>query len=204
MENRRKYLRMSSGGEECTLTVDGIKLEGEIVDESISGIGITGLDLLMMPHNKPLTVEHRDGSFSGNARHVKRQEDGQFNLGVIRETELSSDEPLETAAMLINCYVKHGDALVICMPILLESDSQVLIQLWDGVQFRVPRSKLNPMSRLERFEILKDLNCLGYTAEMYGFPSASAEDARLQVFKHEFGQYEQCPVAHMEQLIASS
>ena len=200
MENRRKYLRMASGGEACTLTVDGVKLHGEIVDESISGIGITGLDLLMMPHNKPLVVEHRDGSFSGNARHAKRLEDGQLNLGVIRETELSSDDPIDTAAMLVNCYVKHGDALVICMPIIVESNSQVLIQLWDGVKFRVPRSKLQPMCRLERFEMLQDTDCIAYTTAMYGFPNVSAEQDRNQIFKHEFGHYEQCPVASLEQL----
>jgi len=200
MENRRKYHRIPSYSEACSVTLDNVILKGSIVDESISGVGVTGLDLLMMPHNKPLTIEYRDGSFEANARHVERQPDGQFNLGVIRREELDREELVDSAAMLINCYVKHGNAFVICMPILLESDSQVLIQLWDGVQFRVAREQLSPMSRIERFEMLSDLGCLQYTTEMYGFKSVSPEVNKLQVFEHEFGTYNQCPVLSQTQL----
>ncbi len=186
------------------MLVDNVKLDGGIVDESISGVGITGLDLLMMPYNKPLVVEYREGSFDANARHIGRQPNGQLSLGVIRRTELKNEDVADSAAMLVNCYVKHGDAHVICMPILLESDSHVLIQLWDGIQFRVPRSNLSPRSRLERFAMLEDLGCLQYTTAMYGFESVSPSFDRQQIFEYEFGNYAECPVLLEQQQLAAN
>lgn len=203
MENRRKYHRIPAHLEACTVRVDNVELKGSIVDESISGAGITGLDLLVMPYNKPLSVKYRDESFEANARHIGRQPDGQFNLGVIRRTELKPEDTADSPAMLINCYVQHGDAYVICMPIIIESDSQVLIQLWDGVQFRVPRSQLSPKSRLERYAMLDDLGCLQYTTEMYGLKSVSPEIDRKQLFEYEFGQYAHCPVLSQNQQLVS-
>lgn len=195
--DKRKYLRMQSQRDPCVITVDGVTFEGSVADESISGAKIVNLDLLMMPHNKQLSLTNRGASISVNARNASRAENGKFQLGVIR-TELLEDESADDApAMLINCYVQHGDACVICMPIHIESEEQIVIQLWDGVQFRVPRTQLRPMSRPERFEMLADPHSLEYTVAMYGFQSASPADDRRQVFDYEFGSYYDCPVTNM-------
>lgn len=189
---------MSSQPEPCTVAVDNARISGLVVDESISGAKITDLDLLMMPFNKEVSLEYHDQKVVAHARNTMRDESKKFILGVVRSETLDPEQREPTGAMLINCYVKHGEACVICMPIQIESESQVLIQLWDGVQFRVPRERLIPMSRIERFEMLKNNpTSLEYTAALYGFHQDSPQ-ARLQdLFQYEFGMYDGCPVANL-------
>lgn len=192
--NRRKFHRIPASREPCVVKVDNLQLTGILADESISGAKIANLDLLMMPYNKALTLEHRDGVIDVRARNAYRGEDDTFLMGVVRTETLSPEQLNESAAMLVNCYFQHQGAYVICMPIHIETQNQVLIQLWDGVQFRVPRSQLSPLTRAERFEMLGDHNCLAYTAAMYGFEIESHEYTRQKVFEHEFGAYENCPM----------
>jgi hypothetical protein len=191
--NRRKFHRIPSQGEPCTVKVDNLTLSGSIIDESISGAKVADLDLLMMPYNKQVTLEYREGKIDFRAMNVERTENGYFKMGVVR-SELS-EEPEGSNAMLVNCYVQHQEAYVICMPIHIESDNQVLIQLWDGVQFRVPRSKLFALSRSERFELLANDHILAYTAVMYGFQLVSPEVSRRQIFEHEYGTFDNCQLA---------
>lgn len=192
MENKRKFLRMASQPTPCSVLVDEIQIPGTIADESISGAKIIGLDLLMMPFNKALSLEYNGAMVPVQARNTLRDENNMFVLGVVRSEMLETTEDEESSAMLINCYVKHQDACVICAPIHIESETQVVIQLWDGVQFRVPRSSLVPMSRAERFEMLQDPKCLQYTATMYDM-----KPDLHQLFDYEFGTYADCPVAKL-------
>ena len=193
--NRRKFHRITSQGEPCCLRVDNLELPGLLVDESISGAKVADLNLLMMPYNKSLTLEHRDGTIEVRARNVERMENGTFVIGLVRTETLSAEQLQDSPAMLINCYVQYEEAFVICVPIHIESENQVLIQLVDGVQFRVPSNQLKPLTRSERFEMLSNEHCLSYTAPMYGFQSESMESDRQNIFEHEFGVYENCPVA---------
>ena len=194
MFNKRQFLRMSSKPEPCTVAVDQSRIPGLIIEESISGAKLTDLDLLTMPFNKALTLEYRDQQVAAHARNTLRDENNKFILGVVRAESMDPEQNEPTSAMLINCYVQHGEACVICMPIQIESDSQVLIQLWDGVQFRVPRTRLIPMSRVERFRFLQDPKSLEYTAALYGFELNSPQSSAQAVFEYEFGMYDGCPV----------
>lgn len=174
--------------------MDSVQLNGSIVDESIAGAAIAGLDLLMMAYDKGLTVVHREEQFEANARRVSREDDGRFNLGVIRRDSISDDDVVEDSAMLINCYVKLRDTLAICAPIEIENATQVLVQLWDGMQFRVDKSLLSPMTRAERYQMLSQSDVLQTAMNMYGFaPSSSFYDQR-RVFEHEFGIYRDCSI----------
>lgn len=197
MDNNRQYLRMTSQLVPCTVCVDQVRIAGVIADESISGAKIVDLDLLMLPFNKELSLEYRSEKISVHARNTTRDENNKFVLGVVRAEMLDAERKAQSSAMLINCYVKHGDACVICMPIHIESETQVVIQLWDGVQFRVPRESLLPMSRSERFAMLRDPQCFQYTAGMYGFDTNPSDRNLQQLFEYEFGTYEGCPVAQM-------
>lgn len=200
MNNRRKFHRIPSSTQpdSCTVLVDNVQLQGSIGDESITGAKLADLDLLMLPYDKEFSLKYRDQTVSVRARHVSRLPSGSFVVGVIRNDALESAQFANKSAMLINCYVKHGAAFVICMPIHIESEEKTLIQLWDGVQFRVPRSQLCPLTRMERFEmLLHNERCLDYTASMYGFNNPTREMNRHQIFEHEFGTYHNCPVAKM-------
>lgn len=192
--NRRQFHRLPSQGEPCILNVDNLTLTGSIIDESISGAKVTDLDLLMMPYDKSLMLEYREGKIEFRSRNVERNDEGNFRMGVIRSESVPKDQTEESAAMLVNCYVQHHDAYVICMPIHIESPEQVLIQLWDGVQFRVPRTHLFALTRSERFEMLADEHVLSYTAAMYGFQFPTMEAGRRQVFEHEYGAHGNCHI----------
>jgi len=191
--NRRKFHRIPGTLEPCVLKMDSSQLVGSLADESIAGAKICEIDLLVLPFNKPMRLEYRDGAVDVRARNTERDADGKFVLGLVRTETLTPDQLEPTTAMLVNCYVQYGDAYVICMPVRIETDTHALIQLWDGVQFRVPRCQLKPLTRTERFEMLGDDKCLNYTAAMYGIHSV--DNLRREIFEHEFGVYEGCPVA---------
>jgi hypothetical protein len=193
-QNRRKHERISGNEEPCVVSLDQVHMEGIVVDESVAGVGIAGLDLFMMPFNKPVIVNRREGQFAANVRYVRRTQDHRFNVGVIRRTELTAEEATENSAMLINCYVNHHDWLVICMPIEVDSD-QVVVQLWDGLQFRVKRADLVSLTRRERFQMLDDEKHLSNALEMYKLQSESPTADRYRIFEHEFGQYNDCPIS---------
>ena len=202
MFNKRQFLRMSSSPEPCTVAVDQSRIAGLITEESISGAKVTDLDLLTMPFNKALTLEFRGQEIAAFARNTMRDENNKFVLGVVRAESVDTEQSEPTAAMLINCYVQHGDACVICMPIQIESESQILIQLWDGVQFRVPRTRLIPMSREERFRMLQNPKSLDYTSALYGFELNSPQSSAQNLFEYEFGTYPGCPV--LEKAVAAT
>lgn len=201
-EDRRKHQRICANNESCVVSIDDVFLEGEVVDESVSGIGVAGLDLFMMPFNKPVVVTRREGQFAANVRYVRRERDNRFNIGVIRRTELTADEAIEDSAMLINCYVNHQDWMVICIPVSVDSD-KVVVQLWDGLQFRVSRRDLVSLTRSERFEMLSDPRHLANALEMYQFAKSSPDADRLRIFEHEFGTYKDCPISRQSQSIAA-
>ena len=191
--NRRQFHRFSGEPSPCVVAMDSVQLGGALVDESIAGAGICGLDLLMIPFNKSLTVTHRDESFQAFARRVARQADGRINLGVVRND--ADVDSTSSSAMLINCYVQLKDTLAICAPVAFEKDSRILIQLFDGMQFRVNRSQLISLTRKERFEMLGHERILEQAIEMYGLVD-SAFGAR-HVFEYEFGTYDECPVLQL-------
>lgn len=190
--NRRQFHRFSPEPTPCVVTMDSVQLGGIVVDESINGAGICGLDMLMIPYNKKLTVTYRDESFSAIARRVTRRSDGRIKLGVVRESEVSDGDLVPSNAMLVNCYVQLKDMLVICAPVELNNENQILIQLWDGMQFRVSRSQLVSLTREERFQLLGEEGILGQAVEMYGLGDQGA--GLRQVFEYEFGSYDECPV----------
>ena len=191
---QRKFHRIAGSGEPCALELDTTQIHGRLSDESISGAKISELDLLMLPYNKQMNLSFREGEVDVRARNISRDENGKFRLGVVRSEMLSREQLLPSTAMLLNCYVIHGGACVICMPVRVESETQALIQLWDGVQFRVPRDHLRPLTRTERYEMLADEKCQQYTAAMYGI-SPTQDDLQKMLFEHEFGEYESCPVS---------
>jgi hypothetical protein len=192
--NRRKYQRIASHKEECSVIVDNRELRGFLVDESINGAGVAGVDFLMIPNGQPLQVRHRDTEFFGNVRFVSRDENGCVQVGVSRSEELiplSVDEN----AMLLNCYIQHQNQLIVCIPIAMKNDRIVRVQLFDGMQFDTLRDSLLSFTRTERFKQLGDQGRLDFTCGLYGLgeDSKDAKVRRQEVFEFEFGVMKQCP-----------
>ena len=80
----------------CILNVDNVQLHGAIADESINGAKVVDLDLMMLPRNKPLTLEYRKGHFDVRARYLYRGKNGKFSLGLVRTEELPPEQLTES------------------------------------------------------------------------------------------------------------
>ena len=143
--NRRKFSRINSDGEECSVIIDGCEMLGSLADESIDGARIAGLDFLMIPHGKPIAIQHRDGNFFANIRNLERDpETDQIIIGVSRNDELRElKDP--TDAMLLNAFLCYDGHLIACIPVTMKSRTLVTVQLWDGMNFDV-HPKFNQVS----------------------------------------------------------
>ena len=191
--NRRKFSRINIEGEECTVIIDGCEMSGNLADESIDGARVTGLDFLMIPHGKPISIRHRDGSFFANIRNLERDaETGQIIIGVSRNEELSELKD-SNDAMLLNAFLAHDGHLIACIPVTMKSKTLVTVQLWDGMQFDVPRDSITSLTRNERFEQLGDEATLRWVAEMYAMGTSVLNyQKRKIVFEFEFGHLPEC------------
>ena len=154
-KNKRRYHRIPASDAACTVIIDGVQLHGRMRDESISGAKISGLEVLMLPLNKKVKIECEGETLTAFARNAIRDEDGGFIIG-FRRDETSEGKEDEDTAILVNCFITHHSSYAICVPIALESNNMVKVQLWNGKQFVVPYSSLQSMTRLERYENLKD------------------------------------------------
>ncbi len=188
-QNKRKYHRLPSAGAACTVFIDGVRIAGEMRDESISGAKVSGLELLMLPLNKKVDIEFEGETFSAFARNAQRGEDGLFIVG-FRRDETTKGDDLECTAMLLNAFFEHHGSYAICVPLGLDASGNVTVQLWNGKQFVVPLGSLKSLTRTERFEILANPEHLKFSAGIYGFQLPSS---RSEIFDFEYGKMNGCP-----------
>ena len=190
LTNRRKFHRIPVD-EKCNVTIDGAKLECALVDQSINGAKIAGLNFLVVPFGKILTVEHCDESFEAVVRGVTRDDKGDMLIGIQR-SETVDDDCDNNEAMLLNCFIRHEGSLMVCIPINVEPDGRVKIQLWDGMQFPINYTALETMNRTERYKSLMSGSNLKMIAELYGLGSVPMSQLADKIFEFEFGVLENC------------
>jgi len=76
----------------------------------------------------------------------------------IERSETADPDSIDKDAMLLNCYLRHEGNLMVCIPISVEADSRVRVQLWDGMQFPINFTALVTMNRT-RCSSLNSGNC---------------------------------------------
>ena len=190
LTNRRKFHRIPVD-EKCSVVVDGAKLDCSLVDQSINGAKIAGLAFLVVPFGKTLTV-HCDGEeFEAVVRGVTRGENGEMEIGIQR-SETVDDTDENGDAMLLNCFIRHDGNFMVCIPISVEPNGQVKIQLWDGMQFPINYTALETMNRTERYTSLMSGSNLKMIAELYGLGSIPMAQLADKIFEFEFGHLESC------------
>ena len=188
--NRRKFHRMPVA-EQCVVTIDGVDLDCNLVDQSISGAKIAGLSFLVVPYGKRLTVKHEGETFDAVIRGVTRDDNNDMQIGIERLELVDADcEPSD--AMLLNCYIRHEGNLMVCIPIAVEPDKRVRIQLWDGMQFPINYSALVTMNRTERYDSLMKGSNLEMIATLYGFKNLTPDQMLDTLFEFEFGHLSNC------------
>lgn len=188
--NRRKFHRIPVD-EKCIVKIDGADLECALVDQSINGAKIAGLDFLVVPYGKKLSIHHDGEAFEAVIRGVTRDEKGELLIGIER-AEIADSDPNTGDAMLLNCYLRHEGNLMVCIPISIESDKRVRIQLWDGMQFPINYSALVAMNRTERYESLVKDSDLETIAELYGLHDIPVANLLDVLFQFEFGHLSNC------------
>ena len=177
MKERRKFKRTPCGPFDCQIRFDLAKHPGAIIEESIGGLKLSGLDLLVVPENCPITVEHMETQQSGVVRSVSRQ-NGKLQLGVSLQQSVPENQRV-VENLLLGCYIYEDEQLVACHPIALESDGRVLVELWDGQQRIVPRDQLTPLTRGERRQILEAT--AGHVAHLLSIYDLESEDDATKV-----------------------
>ena len=190
LTNRRKFLRLAVD-ENCVVSVDGSNLECKLIDQSINGAKISGLDFLVVPFGKRLTLKVNDEEIEAVVRGVTRGEENQMLIGIQR-LETVDDHDLNGEAMLLNCFIRHEGNLMVCIPVCLESDGRVKIQLWDGMQFPINYSALLTLNRSERYTSLMTGSNLKLIAELYGLDTVPMTDLADRIFEFEFGHLQNC------------
>jgi hypothetical protein len=190
LTNRRKYHRIPVD-EKCSVSVDGVKLDCCLADQSINGAKIAGLDFLVVPFGKSVTIESNGEEYEAVIRGVTRDEDGAMEIGIQR-SETVDDADESSGAMLLNCFIRHDGNLMVCIPISVEPNGHVRIQLWDGMQFPINYSALETMNRTERYTSLMSGSNLKMIAELYGLGSIPMTQLADKIFEFEFGNLESC------------
>lgn len=190
LTNRRKFHRIPVD-EKCVVEIDGANLDCSLVDQSINGAKIAGLDFLVVPFGKSLVVKQDEEEFDAVIRGVTRGENQEMLIGIQRSETIDEDEE-NGDAMLLNCYIRHDGNMMVCIPISVEPDGRVKIQLWDGMQFPINFSALETMNRTERYTSLMSGSNLKMIAELYGLGAVPMAQLADKIFEFEFGKLENC------------
>lgn len=190
LTNRRKFHRIPVD-EKCVVNVDGSKLECSLIDQSINGAKIAGLDFLVVPFGKKLTIDCDGEEFEAVIRGVTRGENNEMHIGIQR-SETVDDTEENSDAMLLNCFIRHEGNLMVCIPISVEPNGHVKVQLWDGMQFPINFSALETMNRTERYTSLMTGSNLKMIADLYGLGSVPLAQVADEIFEFEFGTLENC------------
>lgn len=190
--NRRKFHRIPVE-EQCSVTIDGATLQCTLVDQSINGAKIAGLDFLLVPYGKLLSITQDGDTFEAIIRGVTRSKNNEMLVGIER-VEAIKDEVKHSQAMLVNCFIRHEGSLMVCIPICMEPDGKVRIRLWDGMEFPIAYSSLVTLNRRERYESLLKGSNLTMIAELYGLSTTPLSKVLDAIFDFEFGHIASCNV----------
>lgn len=151
MNERRKFKRIQRDPLACNINIDMSFHPGAIIEESIGGLKIRGLDLLVLPQDYPITIEHLGVQQTGIVRSITRNS-GTFEVGISLQP-LDFEETSEKN-LLLSCFIYEAEQLVVCQPLELDQNGQVRITLWNDAERVVDRSQLVPLTRGERKQVL--------------------------------------------------
>ncbi len=185
-QNRRKFIRIDAGNAPCHVTIGQARSEATMVNESIYGLCIGGLDIMFLSANQLMVVEYESDRIVGRAKSASRDSDGRFQIGILK----SDDEPdRDITQILINSFMDFVGFKVVCIPIGLKPDGKILIRLIDGKEFSVEKSKIMQMTRYEReAELSEDLTMLGRLLKLYSVMNPSMNwNSEQDILDQEFG-----------------
>lgn len=183
--NRRKFLRLNADRQQCIVRLGIGESGGFLIDESIEGLRVGGLDLLILFADQKVAVEINDELIVGRCRSVSRSDGGYFEVGIHRERD---DYDGDSQSLLLNSFMKFDGNSVTCVPLGLVGDDEVRIRLINGKEFTVMRNQIFQLTRQERLEELCDEEALAKVMQVYRLmDNDNGFTNRTSVLDHEFG-----------------
>ncbi len=187
-ENRRKYIRIDSGNAPCTLQINGAAASAELANESIFGLCVGGIELMLLAADQPVTILYENEQIKGRCKSVSRDENGKFQIGIQKTDD---DKESDRSLILVNTYMNFGGYHIVCLPIEMLPDDQVRIRLLDGKEFIVNRDQMIQFTRQEREANLRHP---GMLQEILGIYTALNDNrcwyGESDILNHEFGYQE--------------
>lgn len=173
--NRREFHRIACVPVPCIVEADGCRVECELLDESIGGFRIIGIDPLMLDQDQPMSIEHRDEVMNVYCANVSRTDEGKFSIGLEREDVRSQNDDPAPTGTLINPYVHIGKGVgVLCRLVEIKSPEDVVVEVLGKKRFSVHANRVTPLLRVERKAELTALDSIDWLAEIYS--SASLDE----------------------------
>ena len=184
-ENRREFLRINAQDAKCVVKLGIGQSSGYVIDESISGIRVGGLELLMLIADQKVTVVHDGQSIVGRCRSVTRDENGLFRIGIFRESEAHLSEP---RSILLNSFMNLGGCDLVCLPLAVVDEHRIRVRLMDEKEFVVRRNQIFQLTRDEREKALRNHQTLTEISNIYSLMDDSRNWATVNdILLVEFG-----------------
>ena len=184
-DNRRKYMRISSQQIDCKVRLGVGESAGFVVDESIDGLRVGGLDLLLLAADQRIEVEYLGQTLIGRCRSVARDENGLFQVGIYRE---DPSYRANIRSMLLNSFMTFNGCDIVCLPISVVNEEKIRVRLMDGNEFTVQKDQVFQISRDEREMELQSQHKLSELLQVYSLMDANNRLYSLNdILDYEFG-----------------
>lgn len=178
-DNRRYFSRIKLQDEVCQISILDNCFAVQLVDQSIGGACIRGLEMLNVIRGLPVEVEIQNEKHVGRVLNVFRDGDHSLCFGIAwTETEVPCDR------VLLNTYVKNGTDFFVCDFREFRGDN-VRVSL-SGEELDIPRSWILSMTEGQRETQLQDQKIRTMMAKVYGLP---ARPSVRQVLDFEFSKH---------------
>ena len=164
MNNRRYFSRIKLQDEICQITVLGKSYVVQLVDQSIGGACIRGLEMLNVIRGLSVEIEMRTEQFKGRILNVFRDGDHRLCYGIAwTENDVPGNR------MLLNTFVPNGGDFFVCDFIEFKGDN-VLVSL-SGEQLEIPRDWIQSFTEGQRETQLQDIQSRNVMEKVYGMPA---------------------------------
>lgn len=164
VNNRRYFSRIKLEDEICQISVLGTKYVVQLVDQSIGGACVRGLEMINVIRGLSVEVEMRTEQFKGRILNVFRDGDHRLCYGIAW-----TDNDIPSNRMLLNTFVQNGGDFFVCDFLELNGDN-VLVSL-SGEQLEIPRDWVQSMTEGQRETQLEDIQVRNVLEKVYGMPA---------------------------------
>lgn len=186
-DDQREYSRFHRDPVACTVTIDGHSQAGFIVEESIGGIRVNGLQFHRLRFNEKVKIETEDQVINGFCRNLDFDESGRFGVGILCD-ENAGDR--QQGGQLLAWFLKHNQRSFVCFPLEV-GKTKCRVRLIDGKEFTLPLDSVESKTRSKRrAELSGDLAFLTTLKQLYRIketsPPYSPDELIDVITKHEF------------------